>query len=315
MSVPLEILEAILYFSQQLGIMLGVGAETITLVLFLLAAGDGVIDREEARFLRAVKRVLWGSLALIIVSGAWITLLHIIYGQLAVVLMPAFLFKWLLIIVVVTFAALDHSDMLSREFFKGASGGVWFALFALHIMAPVTSWGILGLLCILWMVAFMTCWFTLTFVFGRREDTQLFTEEQPAPTLAPAAALLPVQAYRPQYEVPAQKQKTPPPMQPAVLRPPRPAQVPRPVMVAAAPAFAEQFPYKSPQAESQPILHPHLTGERARTLPPPPSPREVFASALLSAVEVTPELPAVRVMPQTPEQLESQNRAPVVRFG
>jgi len=153
------IVNLILYCAQQLGVSLGLGAETIMLVAFVSAMKDGVVDEREAQFLRATRNVMWVSLVLIVVSGIGITALHLLAGQAATVMTPAYLFKILLIAAVITLTALLHK--LPETFAEGLLGGTWYALFLVHILAPVTSWANLITLLVVWLVGFNAVWYVI----------------------------------------------------------------------------------------------------------------------------------------------------------
>lgn len=165
MIFDVGLLNLVLYCAQQLGIALGLGAQTIMLVAYVSAMYDGVIDVTEKRFLRATRNTLWVSLALIAVSGIAITALHVVAGQGLTVLSPAYLFKLLLIVVVIVLTALLHT--LPETFAEGLLGGSWYALFVVHILAPVTTWANLVTLWVVWMVGFNLMWYAI--VFSTRE--------------------------------------------------------------------------------------------------------------------------------------------------
>jgi hypothetical protein len=63
-------------------------------------------------------------------------------------------------------ALFDFTDQPSLAVVKGLAGATWFGLFAVHILAPETSWFMLGLLFGTWLLGFMTLWLTTTFMFG-----------------------------------------------------------------------------------------------------------------------------------------------------
>jgi hypothetical protein len=165
MVFDVELLNLILYCAQQLGVALGLGAETIMLVAYVSAVKDGVIDEHEAQFLRATRNVLWVSIVLMVVSGLAITALHFLAGQAATVFSPAYLFKSLLIVSVIALTALLH--VLPETFAEGLLGGTWYALFLVHILAPVASWGSLLTLLIVWLVGFSLVWYVI--IFSTRE--------------------------------------------------------------------------------------------------------------------------------------------------
>src|SRR5581483_881342 len=92
-----DVINLVLYCLQQLGVTLGVGAQTILLIAYVQAMRDGVVDSKEAQFSRALSVVLNAAIICVVVSGLGITALHLIAGQSDVVYSPAFLFKWVLV--------------------------------------------------------------------------------------------------------------------------------------------------------------------------------------------------------------------------
>jgi len=176
-----DVLNLIFYCAQQLGVALGVGAETIMLVAYLQAARDGVIDAKEAQFMRATRGVLFTALALIIVSGFGITALHVLAAQSATIFTPAYLFKWLLILVVLLLTA--FRKLVPQKYDEALLGGSWYALFVVHILAPVTTWTNLLEWWAIWMVGFALCWTALTLII--RDKKPKTTEEKPAPIPKP----------------------------------------------------------------------------------------------------------------------------------
>lgn len=170
MLFSVELLNLILYCVQQFGVALGFGAQTIMLVAYLQATRDGVIDKVEAQFLRATRITLWVSLFAIVVSGLCITLLHLLAGQEATIFQPAYLFKWLLIAVVILLTALLHT--LPETLAEGLLGGTWYALFLVHILAPVTTWINLLTLWGVWMIGFMICWYALAVTLREKKLKQ-----------------------------------------------------------------------------------------------------------------------------------------------
>lgn len=159
------LINLMLYCAQQLGVALGLGAQTIMLVAYVTAMRDRTVDDTEAQFLRATHRTLWVSLVLIVTSGIAITALHLLAGQATTVLTAAYLFKLLLIAAVVILTALWH--VVPETLAEGLLGGTWYALFIVHILAPDTSWINLLELWVVWLVGFNLIWYVI--VFSTRE--------------------------------------------------------------------------------------------------------------------------------------------------
>lgn len=159
-----DFINLILYSFQQLGVMLGVGAETIVLVAYLLAIRDGTVDSQEERFARAVKHVLYTGLGFILFSGIAITLMEMALRNGAIVIMPAYLFKVLLIAIVLVLARFTRGNTFTEGLTEGFAGATWYALFVVHILAPVASWGQLFVLYAAWATGFTACWVTIVFM-------------------------------------------------------------------------------------------------------------------------------------------------------
>jgi hypothetical protein len=280
----MEALDLLLYVTQQFGIMLGVGAETILLFLYLFAMRDGAIGKEEGRFLRINRRAIYVSFCCIIVSGAVVTLLHVLAGQWAsIVSSPGYMFKWALILFALLCTLADTKG--ATVFMKGVGAGVWYALFAVHILAPITTWGVLLAVFSAWLLAFMLVWTAFSWVVIKKPKTTPAAAPIPAP---PAVAV--VSSPAPVMPPPQEKKN-----------------------VFALPVSDEKFPYTKPSPEETPLLHPHLTGEKINPLLPQPPTAPQTGAASQNTEDTT--LHAIRVMPQTPEDLQTQSRGPLVQFG
>jgi len=71
---------------------------------------------------------------------------------------------------VIALTALLHT--LPETVAEGLLGGTWYALFVVHILAPVTSWGNLVTLLAVWLVGFNLIWYVV--VFATREGSHFF---------------------------------------------------------------------------------------------------------------------------------------------
>lgn len=361
----LELAALGLYVVQQLGVMLGAGAQVIVLVLYLVAIKDGTVDAKEHYFLSATKRILYLGLVCIITSGVLITLIHLSQAQSNIVFTPAYLFKWLLIMFAVGLALFDFKDQPSLAVIKGLAGAIWFGLFAVHILAPETSWFMLGLLFGTWLLGFMTLWLTTTFMFGgkslfidqaidqtpkdllqpqkQESPIQLLKNPEPASEFEQEPEIEPDtesevmfeevrQEPEPQQEEVPEVEPEPvefepeplPPLEPAppIVVPPPPTPKPLPPIAPPMPKPAFFIPTastKSPfiSSSSDPLaLHPHITEHSSLPpAPPPPKAGSIPSNSNLAQAQATEHLPVLRVMPQKPEDLETQHRAPLVRFG
>lgn len=345
----LELAELGLYCVQQLGVMLGVGAQLIVLLLYLIAVKDGTVDSKEQYFLSATKRVLYFGVICIVISGILITFIHLREAQAAIIFSPAYLFKWLLIGFAVVLALFDYSDQPSLAIIKGLAGATWFGLFAIHILAPQTTWLLLGLLFGTWMLGFMTLWLSITFMLSgksvfkdavgeskpepKKEKLQKLIEPTPKPPPQPepepqeeAEPIIeePIEVeLEPEYEPAPEPEVTPlPPPKTVPIPPPVfiPPPMPKPALPGMPPMPKPAFSIptastKSPFISSpdEPLaLHPHINENLSVS---PTSGHTIPAGSDLGKAQATEHVPALRVMPQKPEDLETQHRAPLVRFG
>jgi len=317
MSTTLELWTLLFYFVQQLGVMLAVGGEVIVLVAYLRAIRDTNISETEASFARAVRHVVFVGLVCIIISGIAITYIHIAINQATTIFEPAYIFKWTLIGVLLLVALLHRRVTISTNIAEGLIGGTWLALFFLHVLAPVTSWSMLGRVYVLWIVCFMFFWAVAVLTIGGKDmfsrGHQEHTEAEPPPTPAPPPAK--AQAPPPAVvRMPAPKPQ--PPVrapEPKPLPPPLPLPLPKEEVTHTVVSMpTEAFPYKKPVIDPTAILHPHLTAESSFGLAPESS---GGGEGSIHTADVTEHLPAVRVMPRSPEDLETQQRGPTVRYG
>lgn len=297
-----DILVLVLYCAQQLGVTLGVGAQTIMLVAYLSAMRDGVVDKQEAQFARAVRRVLNTGLLLIILSGVGITALHLMAGEAATILSAAYLFKWVLVFGVLIFTLLKS---LPQNIMQGLAAGSWYALFIVHILAPVATWLNLLTLYGVWMVGFFLCWMALTYA----------TKGKPSSTAALATVAKPTQPAR--VFIPPPLKPAPPPVAPAPpagqakLAPP-PTLAPKPVTVPpplkpVSPPPPPPKPAAVPPANLPVLPQQHIL----QTLPQP----EVATLAGQAKVEnkikeeQNPWLPAIQIMPKTQGDADKQTKS------
>ncbi|HEY5383508.1 MAG TPA: hypothetical protein VIJ88_03065 [Candidatus Paceibacterota bacterium] len=183
-----DLANLIFYCAQQLGVTLGVGAETIMLAAYFISMRDGVLDEKETQYARAIKRVMSVALVLIVLSGIGITVLHTMAGQGAIILTPAFLFKWLLIVLIIALTLLRKA-FPATSMVEGVIGGTWYTLFLVHILAPATGWINLGILYAVWLVGFVICWETLVVLRRDKKVKPAFKLKLPVLAIKKAAPL------------------------------------------------------------------------------------------------------------------------------
>jgi hypothetical protein len=314
MIFDVELISLLLYCAQQLGVALGLGAQTIMLVAYLSSIHDGVIDATEERLLRATRNTLWVSLALMVISGVAITALHFLGGQGVTVLTPAYLFKTILIVLVIVLTALLHT--LPETFAEGLLGGTWYALFLVHILAPVTTWVNLLTLWAVWMVGFNLIWYVL--VFSTRERKKFAAKPvpfkgkvrekekekeipRPAPLPIPTLPKPEPQQFQPITLDPVPL--TPPIAVESKFIPPPPAPVShvRPVILS-----VEKLP--AGLTTDTPFLPQVPPLQAIPTIPPATSTVPATnsnAPVIAAAAPISPELKAgLNVMPKSPDQMQ-----------
>jgi hypothetical protein len=169
----------ILWCAQQLGVTLGVGAETTMLAAYLISMQDGVVDEKETQYARAIKRVMSVALMLIVISGVGIAALGML-GESSIFTL-AFFFKWLLIILALVCTGL-RKKFPTASIVEGAIGGTWYALFLVHILNPATSLFNLIMLYAVWLVGFIICWEALVLL---RRDKKTKPAAPKSPVSAP----------------------------------------------------------------------------------------------------------------------------------
>lgn len=142
------------FFLQQLGMTLGVGASTFMVMLYIIANADGRIDDSERTFLRAIYITLRIGLYLIIASGLAITAAHFLAGDASLIEKPTYMFKWVLIGILIANGLLMRMKKLSLTIGGTIAGGSWYALFVVHTLALDVSWTLLVGLYLLWLALF-----------------------------------------------------------------------------------------------------------------------------------------------------------------
>lgn len=325
MTIGSELFSFALYVAQEAGVSLGVGAEMVLLVAYLLYIHTP--GKDQGSYLRAARFTERVALGLILLSGLGIVAFHATLGQLPTLLAPAFIAKWALILLVLIGYKLepfiDVRRLRQRTWVHGFFGGTWFALFLLHITAPETTMLVLAVGYAAWMAFFGVLWAGFVFALSHpampRLPKMIKIPKQPAPKLSELPKVVPaasperiavIAVAPPPKIVPPETPKLPVPVVAAVAPPvvvmsaaPTPAPLPK---IPAAPpvvAKAAQLPdvYKVELAAPAPTVH----------VQPAPAPRKPVVAATPAPRPIAPPpspptegLPAIRVMPRTPEQVQ-----------
>ncbi len=278
----------LIYVAQQLGIMLGVGAQTILLCAHLVAVHHGDKENPHVAYAEAARKALGAGFILIVISGLFAVVIHLFSGQADIVLSPAFLFKWALIVVLLAAFFLQSRLREWVNFYYAFTGTTWYALFLVHSLGPIASWGSLWVLYILWGILFTLVWTGFVALMQRES-------KKPAPVFKPPVAFVvkkeipkPVAAFIPKTPLPA----PPPPLAPKPVPPPPPPKLISP----------------PPLPQPPPIIIPT----------PPPAivvPAPVRKPGIMQEVINHLLVPALRIMPQKPEDIGKHNRPPVVKLN
>jgi hypothetical protein len=332
MMPPLvDLLNLLLYCVQQLGVVLGVGAESVLLVTYVLSMRDRVVDQKEQDFGRMIYAVLKIGLLLIILSGALITYVHLTFQESAIVFSPPYVFKWMLILIlgalVVTFKNRPYPNYL----WEGFLGANWLALFTVHVLAPLAYFADLLIFYAVGTIVFLLIWSLIvrlteqpfTLVNSRGKENMLpppgFITEKiiekpqppPVPKPMPKPAPVVVKVVLPPPVVHVSKPVPPPMPKPVVPSSPPPPPVIKPVFVEA-PHKLEELSRPHDLELIAPMVVPEKPdlppNSFIETIPvkPPIKPLEEGAQQ-----QGSPDigLATIRVMPRTPEEVEKHIRS------
>lgn len=273
-----------IYVLQQLGVMLGVGAQTVLLCAHLVAVHRREVELPHASFARAARSARMAGFVLIIVSGVAAVAVHVLNQETQVLLAPAFLFKWVLVFGVLGVFVVEQWLVRWSSVLQGFAGATWYAIFLVHSIAPVTSWLNLGVLYIAWLATFALLWTAFLLIMRWRRAPS-------APAPAPVVAIKKEVKFVPPVVLPP----LPPPTPPKPIPPPAPT------------------PPKATQGTAPPKPEPLMLAKPI-TLPVVPQP--VVAAPLAPAAAPAAnqgDLPALRIMPQTPGDIARHDRPAVIK--
>ncbi len=306
MSFSVDLLSLLLYCVQQLGVVLGVGAQTVLLVFHFIIAREGAVDKREEWLGRAVLSMLSIGLVCIIASGAIITFMHFAAGQAAVIFAPAFLFKWMLIGIICLITFVVGRRPLMHFFWEGVLGSQWYALFILHATAPLISWIDLLILYALWTVAFLILWQT---IIQMRSLPAIKTSSIKKETIS-----VPKQAEKPKPALsPQPKPVIMPTVQPKPVAPP-PVPPHKPIVATPIPPKPAPVPHKPEELMPPAPPMPQKPISQKPTIEIPKKPALEVPTKPAEDPDVYPGLPAIRVMPTTPQDVDRQMHASSVQF-
>lgn len=268
-------------WAQEISIIVGVGALTITLIGHLLALHAR--QNETARgYVRAAHQLRALALAVIIVSGAGSVLVHLNTGTLGILAVPAFIFKWSIVIFLTALHFMEWKvSGWKRDITEGFEGANWYALLLVHTLAPMAPWDTILALYGGWLAAFGLVW--AAFVRFMRRQTTLQPKpaqppEPPKPTAPPGPEPAPIGMEK---KTEARPNHNPLPMI-AELDLPAPK------------TFSQEIPQKpqpeTTREEKRSVCAPHFDIDHA-------------------------SLPAIQIMPKRPEDIGTSKRGPVVKLS
>ncbi len=308
-----ELLYLCIYIGQQLGVMLGVGSMTVLVCTHLVALHHGEQEAPDASYAHAAHSALSFGFLLIIITGAGAVGYHYVAGELEVLLAPAFLLKWALVGALLVAHVVQGRLRSWSNVVYGFAAGSWYALFLVHSVAPVASWTTLGSLYAGWMVFFALVW--TAFVLLLRPHHKVAV----APA-APAAAEVQKPVLKPVVPPPTPKpapQQIPKPV-PKPVVPPAPV-IPKPAPPPPVPKPAPLPPPPPPKHELPAVSVPVPVPVVVVPVPQPPKPALAPLSIAKQPQQRTRvdhgELPALRVMPQTPADISRHDRPAVVKLN
>lgn len=328
MSLGSELFSLAIYVVQELGIVVAVGAQTVFLAAYLLSIHSE--KDEHTALMRACKYLVALGLVAIAASGAAAVALHLLNQQYDILFAPAFIFKWMLILATASLYIVDddwvsHQPRLAQASAKGLSGGLWYGMLLIHLVAPVIQWMPLLLLFVSWMLVFVTLWSAFVAVMhwqspvakaARAERAKLQAEER-----AKAQALAAAQHEQETHQTEVAKQQEEKQKAEAAAKLAQEAQrkaaeekkniedeatrkANEEAKQKAALAAAELAKKKEAEAAEHakmqivpvpPELPPHI--EPPKPIPPPPPPKPVPPKA---PAPVTPTAPVAKEVPKIP---------------
>lgn len=153
---------------QELGIALGLGSATFSLLFYVMSVRDADAEGLERYFSTATTVVLLISLGIAGITGGLITGAHYLAGEFEILSAPVFLSSWFLIVVSMVVLILKSFKVVSRFIFVTISGASWYALFIIHALSPELPWIILGGGYALWLAIFV-----LSFLAFKKRDTSV----------------------------------------------------------------------------------------------------------------------------------------------
>jgi hypothetical protein len=326
---PGDLIPLALYLVQQLGIMLGVGAASILLISYLVSLRDGIVEDKEAQFARVVQHVLEIGLVCIVLSGAVITAMHAMAGQYEVISSPAYFFKWLLIGFVSLALVMRRAKPYISAVWEGLVGATWYALFILHVVAPIAFWTDLLFLYAAWVAGFMLLWVSLVKLITARAPVLAIASVAAKPSVAPVVKAVPIPVSKP-VPPPAPKVQQPPPPPPPTPKPAPKPPVPPVVAQPVVPAMARVELPPVPKAPPAPAaLAIPVKPPPPPAAPAPQKPQELIVAqnipmpalvptkevVLVKNIDDTDQIPHVYVMPRTPEDAEKHMRSAELQFS
>lgn len=296
MLSSVDLVSLILFCVQQVGVVLAVGAQTVMLGSLLTSARELRIDEKKERFGRIVIRILAVGLFLMIVSGVAATALHFSFEQMNIIEAPAYIFKWILLILSSGIALYVAQRPYTHFFGEGVLGAQLYALLVLHVLAPLVGWADILIPYAIGTITFIVLWVIVVRLLLRapKETTSAPTILKRAPVVLPPVEKIP---------------------EPVVVEmPPAPVPLPPPVVVAVPPLPEKEKELPPPALPV--VVETHIAVSTPPVLPVPQKPVPELKIPQKPIEDILDEgLPTIRVMPQRPEDIKGQTRGSSVQFG
>ncbi|MEK7109339.1 MAG: hypothetical protein AAB919_02790 [Patescibacteria group bacterium] len=280
-----EIFALVIYSVQWFGVVLGVGAQTVLLVGYLMK-----LHARQPQWLEqmpAVRMAQGLGLLFIIVSGLSAIVYQVLVGEPEVLFISTFGFKWILIGIVTAGFYAERRFARGRAALEGFAGATWYALFLVHSVAPIFVWVDFFFFYAIWLVLFGGAWSGFVLLMKHTGKTPALYIPKPTP---PPKPVPPPPQPKP---IPP-----PPPPQPKPVPPPPPPPAPKPASPSPPAPVVAAKPSNLPAIEPLELMAPHVAA--------PPTPKITYKPDY-------DHIPGLRIMPQRLEDLHLHNRAPVVQ--
>ncbi len=285
MLISLHAITVLLSVIQQFGLVLGVGAETVLLLMRISGVTRHESDPRERRFVHAIPLVRDTGIALLLISAIAVTVTEYLGHHLDVIFTPAYLAVCALTVLVTLFTIITHGDSFFEAICEGISGATWYALLLMHALAPALAWRTIFDAYGIWVCVWTVCWVGILLLTRRARRNQVSSFAR-APTQPPVAVVAASFGNIGSFAL-QQTQRWPPnalsPMPPGAT-------------------FSGVTPIVIPKADAASVqaISSSIT---PMPDPPPPPPPPAMQTIAASNTQESFGLRAVNVMPQNPSEV------------